>query len=323
MYRRRTSWTYTKPRSTKGGIKSRVSRGHFHGSNWWSLRWMEILESSIDAARLSRGRSYARRGQVVDIEIEPGLVTASVQGTRKKPYQIRLGFETLTDEAKALLLFRFRERSSFAARLLAGEMPEEMEKVFREAGVGLFPNKTDLRRYKCTCPDDAAPCKHIIAVLLLLAEVFDDDPFLLLKLRGANRETLINLLTLESSGGSEEDDCDGGEICEDGDPPVIITGGSENDPDMPEAIADRPEVFSEARHPSKWFGDEIPGFKYNIDEKERRIAALEIINDFPFWKGELPFRQSLCQYYERAADLAEEILTGEKKKSVGRPRKLI
>ena len=285
MYRRRTSWTYTKPLSTKGGIKSRVSRGHFHGSNWWSLRWMEILESSIDAARLSRGRSYARRGQVVDIEIEPGLVTASVQGTRKKPYQIRLGFETLTDEAKALLLFRFRERSSFAARLLAGEMPEEMEKVFREAGVGLFPNKTDLRRYKCTCPDDAAPCKHIIAVLLLLAEVFDDDPFLLLKLRGANRETLINLLTLESSGGSEEDDCDGGEICEDGDPPVIITGGSENDPDMPEAIADRPEVFSEARHPSKWFGDEIPGFKYNIDEKERRIAALEIINDFPFWKG--------------------------------------
>ena len=323
MYRRRTSWTYTKPLSTKGGIKSRVSRGHFHGSNWWSLRWMEILESSIDAARLSRGRSYARRGQVVDIEIEPGLVTASVQGTRKKPYQIRLGFETLTDEAKALLLFRFRERSSFAARLLAGEMPEEMEKVFREAGVGLFPNKTDLRRYKCTCPDDAAPCKHIIAVLLLLAEVFDDDPFLLLKLRGANRETLINLLTLESSGGSEEDDCDGGEICEDGDPPVIITGGSENDPDMPEAIADRPEVFSEARHPSKWFGDEIPGFKYNIDEKERRIAALEIINDFPFWKGELPFSQSLCQYYERAADLAEEILTGEKKKSVGRPRKLI
>ena len=323
MYRRRSSWTYTKPLSKKGGIKSRVNRGRFHGSNWWSLRWMEILESSIDAARLSRGRSYARRGQVVDIEIEPGLVTASVQGTRKKPYQIRLGFETLSDEAKALLLFRFRERSSFAARLLAGEMPEEMEKVFREAGVGLFPNKTDLRRYKCTCPDDAAPCKHIIAVLLLLAEVFDDDPFLLLKLRGANRETLINLLTLESSGGSEEDDCDGGEICEDGDPPVIITGGSENDPDMPEAIADRPEVFSEARHPSKWFGDEIPGFKYNIDEKERRIAALEIINDFPFWKGELPFRQSLCQYYERAADLAEEILTGEKKKSVGRPRKLI
>lgn len=323
MYRRRTSWTYTKPLSTKGGIKSRVNRGRFHGSNWWSLRWMEILESSIDAARLSRGRSYARRGQVVDIEIEPGLVTASVQGTRKKPYQIRLGFETLSDEAKALLLFRFRERSSFAARLLAGEMPEEMEKVFREAGVGLFPNKTDLRRYKCSCPDDAVPCKHIIAVLLLLAEVFDDDPFLLLKLRGANRETLINLLTLESSGENEEDNCEREEISEDVELPMMITGGFENDPDIPAGIPDLPEAFSEASVRPKWYGDEIPEFKYNIEEKERRIAALEIINDFPFWKGDLPFRQSLCQYYKRAADLAEEILTGEKKKTVGRPRKLI
>ena len=150
MYRRRTSWTYTKPLSTRGGIKSRVNRGRFHGSNWWSRRWIEILEGSIDSARLARGRSYARRGQVVDIDIEPGLVTASVQGTRKKPYQIRLGFEILSEEAKALLLFRFRERSSFAATLLAGEMPEEMEKVFKEAGTGLFPSKSALRRYKCS-----------------------------------------------------------------------------------------------------------------------------------------------------------------------------
>ena len=88
-------------------------------------------------------------------------------------------------------------------------------------------------------------------------------------------------------------------------------------------IPDLPEAFSEASVRPKWYGDEIPEFKYNIEEKERRIAALEIINDFPFWKGDLPFRQSLCQYYERAADLAEEILTGEKKKTVGRPRKLI
>ncbi|NLX84809.1 MAG: hypothetical protein GXZ00_04230, partial [Synergistaceae bacterium] len=140
MYNRRTAWTYSKPLRTKGGIKSRVNRGRFHGSNWWSKRWIEILEGSIDSARLARGRSYARKGQVIDIEIEPGLVTASVQGTRKKPYQIRLGFETLSEEAMSMLLFRFRERSSFAARLLSGEMPDEMEKVFKEAGISLFPS---------------------------------------------------------------------------------------------------------------------------------------------------------------------------------------
>ncbi|NLD05735.1 MAG: hypothetical protein GX672_07570 [Synergistaceae bacterium] len=319
MYRRRTSWTYNKPLSTKGGIKSRVNRGRFHGLNWWSKRWIEILEGSIDSARLARGRSYARRGQVVDIEIEPGLVTASVQGTRKKPYQIRLGFEILSDEAKALLLFRFRERSSFAATLLAGEMPEEMEKVFKEAGVGLFPSKTALRRFKCSCPDDAVPCKHIIAVLLLLAEVFEDDPFLLLKLRGVNRDALINLLTLETSDDNGETPYEEDEDWEDGNGSVVSGGfeiTAENIPDTEEE-SDRGSLYP------KWYGEQVPEFKYTIEEKERRIAALEIINDFPFWKGELPFRQSLSQYYDRAAASAEEILTGEKKKTLGRPRKLI
>ena len=319
MYKRRTSWTYTKPLSTRGGIKSRVNRGRFHGSNWWSKRWIEILEGSIDSVRLARGRSYARRGQVVDIEIEPGLVTASVQGTRKKPYQIRLGFEILSDEAKALLLFRFRERSSFAARLLAGEMPEEMERVFKEAGVGLFPSKSTLRRYKCSCPDDAVPCKHIIAVLLLLAEVFDDDPFLLLKLRGVNREVLINLLTLETSGEKEDIPYEDDETWEDGNVSVI-RGGSDL---TAENLTDDCENAQKPSFYAKWYGEDVPEFKYNIEENERRIAALEIINDFPFWRGELPFRQSLSQYYERAANSAEEVLTGEKKKTVGRPRKLI
>ena len=318
MYKRRTSWTFTKPLSTRGGIKSRVNRGRFHGSNWWSKRWIEILEGSIDSARLARGRSYARRGQVVDIEIEPGLVTASVQGTRKKPYQIRLGFEVLSEEAKDLLLFRFRERSSFAAILLAGEMPEEMEKVFKEAGLGLFPNKSSLRRYKCSCPDDAVPCKHIIAVLLLLAEVFDDDPFLLLKLRGVNREALINLLTLETSGDNEANSYEDDQTWENGDESVI-RGGSDNSADK---LADD-ENAQDHSFCKKWYGEEVPEFKYDIEEKERLIAALEIINDFPFWRGELPFRQSLSQYYERAANSAEEILTGEKKKTLGRPRKLI
>lgn len=321
MYKRRPSWTYSKPLDTRGGIKSRVPRGRFDGSGWWSRRWIEILEGSIDSARLTRGRTYARRGQVVDIDIEPGLVTASVQGSRNKPYQIRLGFETLSEEAKELMLFRLRERSAFAAKLLAGEMPEEMEAVFTEAGVPLFPNRSAIRRYKCSCPDDAVPCKHIIAVLLLLAEVFDDDPFLLLRLRGVNRESLINLLTIEMSDGyAEESSGDGLEWEGDEGECGWVTGGSE-------AIEGRSlhegGAPAEADDYEGWYGEEPPMLRYEAGGKERHIAALEIINEFPFWKGELPFRQSLNQYYERAADYAEEILTGEKKKTVGRPRKLI
>ncbi|NLX84909.1 MAG: hypothetical protein GXZ00_04745 [Synergistaceae bacterium] len=218
-----------------------------------------------------------------------------------------------------MLLFRFRERSSFAARLLSGEMPDEMEKVFKEAGISLFPSKSALRRYKCSCPDDAAPCKHITAVLLLLAEVFDDDPFLLLKLRGVNRESLINLLTLETSVEDVDTIFEDDAEWED-EENSVISGGS----DYPgEIISEEQEVCQKETLYAKWYGEDLPEFKYGVEEKENRIAALEVINDFPFWKGEMPFRQSLCQYYERAANSAEEILTGEKKKTVGRPRKLI
>ena len=116
-------YRYKKPRETRCGIKSRTARGHAYGTNWWSRRWVTVIEQCIDAARISRGKSYARRGQVVSISIEPGLVTAFVQGTRKTPYQIRLGFETVTPDARELILFRFRERAAFTAQLLAGEMP--------------------------------------------------------------------------------------------------------------------------------------------------------------------------------------------------------
>ena len=308
-------YKYKKPLEAKGGIRSRVIRGRAYQYNWWSRRWLQILEESIDAGRLTRGRSYARKGQVVEIDVEPGLVSASVQGTRKKPYQIKLGFETVTDEAKELLLLRFRERASFAAKLLAHEMPEEMEEVFKETGIPLFMRKSAIRRFKCTCPDDATPCKHIIAVLLLLAEVIDDDPFLLLKLRGIDRERMISLLTSESAaeGSDAFDSC---EEWEENADTGEISGGT----------ADERETYreesEEAPLDESWYGGALPVFATD-SEPHRNAAALEVMNDFPFWRGELPFRQSLSQYYERAANSAEEILTGEKKKTVGRPRKLI
>lgn len=313
MFVQKYSWNYSKPRETKGGIRSRTRRGRMASLNWWSGRWTRILEECIDSGRLSRGRSYARKGQVTSIEIEQGLVTAFVQGTRKKPYQIKLGFETVSADAKEMLLLRFREHSSFAARLLAGEMPEEMESAFMEAGIPLFPKRVEMRRFKCTCPDDATPCKHIVAVLLLIAEVIDDDPFLLLKLRGIDRERLITLLTSESSSEMEETESDNCSYCEAWDCDGEITGGGDaaesGEADIPPAD-------------DKWFGGDMPAIAYT-EESGRRMSALEVMNDFPFWRGESPFRQTLTPCYERAANRAFEILTGEKKSAVGRPRKLI
>ncbi|MEG1798685.1 MAG: SWIM zinc finger family protein [Synergistaceae bacterium] len=311
-------YKYKKPLEAKGGIRSRVIRGRAYQYNWWSRRWMQILEESIDAGRLTRGRSYARKGQVVEIDVEPGLVSASVQGTRKKPYQIKLGFETVTDEAKELLLLRFRERASFAAKLLAQEMPEEMEDVFRETGIPLFLKKSAIRRFKCTCPDDAIPCKHIVAVLLLLAEVIDDDPFLLLKLRGIDRERLINLLTSESAECSDADEIaafDDSDDWRDDEGLGEISGGTEAE------ISTIDEDKEETALDESWYSSHFPSFAAN-SEPHQKAAALDVMNDFPFWRGEQPFRTALAPIYERAKNKGLEILTGEKKNSVGRPKKL-
>jgi len=50
------------PKKVNGGIKAQSKRGEF-AKKWWGKRWTQILESFNIGARLSRGRSYARKGR--------------------------------------------------------------------------------------------------------------------------------------------------------------------------------------------------------------------------------------------------------------------
>src|SRR5215470_20014690 len=79
----------SRPLEAKGGIQARSQRGAF-GQSWWAKRWIAVLEGFDIGARLSRGRSYARHGQVVSIEIARGTVTAKVQGSRPTPYKVNI-----------------------------------------------------------------------------------------------------------------------------------------------------------------------------------------------------------------------------------------
>jgi uncharacterized Zn finger protein len=82
----------------------------------------------------------------------------------------------------------------FAAKLLSGEMPQNIEEAFVEAKVSLFPRSGKDLDTDCSCPDYANPCKHIAAVYYILAERFDSDPFLIFKLRGRTKEEIIQAL---------------------------------------------------------------------------------------------------------------------------------
>ena len=193
------SWGYwphyepARPKPVKNGIKTKNERGAI-GETWWSKRWIHVLESLGMGARLDRGRSYARRGQVISIDVQKNAVTAKVQGSRQKPYSIIIRLVSLSDKDWDKVISVMASQAIFAAKLLSGEMPQNIEEAFGEAKVSLFPKSGKDLDTDCSCPDYANPCKHIAAVYYILAERFDADPFLIFKLRGRTKEEIIQAL---------------------------------------------------------------------------------------------------------------------------------
>lgn len=208
----------SQPITTDQGLKARSKRGDF-ASNWWTTRWIEALEGLMDAGRLRRGRRYARGGQVLSVEEQTGGVVAKVQGSRTGAYRVNIELEPLSDARWEQVIDALAGRALFAARLLAGEMPEDIEEAFRAANVSLFPSRRGELETDCTCPDWAEVCKHIAAVHYILGERFDEDPFLLFRLRGRTAEQLISALRArrgaESGQEDEEPDLDAPPLEED------------------------------------------------------------------------------------------------------------
>lgn len=183
----------TSPILIEGGIRARTQSGKFTES-WWAGRWLRALTQWIDSARLSRGRAYARAGQVVDLTVQPGLVLAMVQGTRLEPYQVRVEIKVLGEAEWERVLDAMTLQAIYAAQLLNGEMPHDVTDLFSSAGVSLFPTLSSDLTTECSCPDWANPCKHIAAVYYLLGERLDEDPFLLFTMRGRTKDQIVAAL---------------------------------------------------------------------------------------------------------------------------------
>lgn len=183
----------SKPRRPANGIKAQTQRGQF-GKTWWASKWIDALERLVDPGRLSRGRSYARSGQVLNLDIKPGRVDSRVQGSRPSPYKVQIEIKPLSDKDWERVADAMAAQAIFAAKLLSGEMPQNIEEAFAAAKVNLFPaSKGDLKT-ECSCPDWSNPCKHIAAVYYLLGEQFDADPFLLFRLRGKSKDEIMAML---------------------------------------------------------------------------------------------------------------------------------
>jgi uncharacterized Zn finger protein len=193
----------SRPRRVEGGIRARSRRGQI-GESWWSGRFVAILESLGMGPRLGRGRAYARAGQVLDLGVAAGTVSARVQGSRPRPYRVSIGLARFGEADWAQVESALAARALYSAKLLAGEMPLQIEEVFASCGLSLFPERAQDLAMSCSCPDWAVPCKHIAATFYLLAEAFDADPFLILAWRGRARDDLLaRLRELRALTGSD------------------------------------------------------------------------------------------------------------------------
>ncbi|MEV6361439.1 SWIM zinc finger family protein [Nocardia asteroides] len=160
-----------------------AARGGF-GRTWWGKALLDSVEKVADAGRLSRGRTYARAGQVVNYRIERGAVTAEVQGSQPSPFTSVLTLRPLRPEEIELLLAEIREAPGMLAEIASGALPPAL-------GPHLLPTTASELDFSCSCPDMGWPCKHVAAVCYLLAERLDEQPSDILTLRGLDLDTLI------------------------------------------------------------------------------------------------------------------------------------
>ena len=203
----------SRPIPVDDGIATSKARGSM-AEQWWSKRFVEVLDTYGLGGRMQRGRRYARTGQLRSFTVVPGELRAEVQGSRRTPYQVTVRAPATSDAQWAKVDAALASRLKFAARLLAGEVPGDLEDVFASAGVPLLPRRWSDVAARCTCPDDANPCKHIAATLYVFADRLDSDPWLLLEWRGRTREQILGPLLPR---GTPAADADGG-------PPVEASG---------------------------------------------------------------------------------------------------
>jgi uncharacterized Zn finger protein len=273
----------SRPRNVRGGIKANSQRGGF-GQSWWARRWIQVLDSFHIGSRLQRGRSYARKGQVASIEVKKCLVEALVQGSRLTPYKVTIKVQPLQESEWKRIAEQLSTQVIFAAKLLAGEMPPEIERVFSEAGLCLFPKSLDEISISCSCPDWSNPCKHVAAVYYLLGEAFDRDPFLIFRLRGMDREEFAAIL-----GDSHTEQTTVEE-------PFASA--------QPEPLAVNPDEFWHAKSSISDLFDDVT--------LPKALAALpRRLGNLQFWRGELPLLQALEPSYENGSRRGEQTLFGE------------
>ena len=155
-----------------------------YGRTWWGAQWLQALTQIDHDNRLPRGRTYANRGAVRDLVVADSKVSARVQGSRPRPYDVDIGVPQVEDALAGRLIDRLVDDPGLIARLLNRELDPVVLQLAQRLNIAIFPARWSDLKMHCSCPDWAVPCKHLAAVIYLLSQQIDADPFLVFSLRG-------------------------------------------------------------------------------------------------------------------------------------------
>lgn len=166
-----------------------VIEGRKIARTFWGEAWCDNLERYSDFAnRLPRGRTYARNGSVVDLQVGPGTVAALVSGTSL--YDVRVTVDSVARARWTAICRDCSDAIDSLVELLQGRFSKSVMARLCQDKAGLFPSPKEIQ-FTCSCPDWASMCKHVAAVLYGIGARLDDQPQLLFTLRRVDQQELI------------------------------------------------------------------------------------------------------------------------------------
>ncbi|MXY37560.1 MAG: hypothetical protein F4Y82_02145 [Cenarchaeum sp. SB0665_bin_23] len=280
-------WGYTRrtPRKVKGGIRLQSTRGE-SAQSWWGKSWNQTLYKYIEEGRLGRGRSYARRGMVRFIEIKQGVARGVVQGSMRSPYICTIKVRQLNREAWGRVADELVKKPGVIAKMMAGQMPKELEDIFGSVGLSLFP---DHMESDCDCYDWGNPCKHAAAVYLILAQELDRDPMLIMRLRGMDQKNLLGMMGVD---------------------PVWDTAHNTGESVLAPSVSDPEPIPLDA---GTFWGRAGSSILPVTPAEVPTVSAVlpRKLGVFPFWRGEETFIDALDAVYKDASEKGMEYFLGD------------
>ncbi len=180
------------PRKVRGGIRVPWA-GVKKPSTWVACRFLELARQQASREDFDEGLEYARRGQTKSAEIAGTLASALVQGRADRPYVLTMRFKPIAEQAWNKAADAMAGEAIYAARLLAGEVPDQLDALFVACQTSLVPVAGDVE-ISCTCGHSSGWCKHACTLAAIIADRIDEQPFMIFELRGQQGEALLDAL---------------------------------------------------------------------------------------------------------------------------------